>query len=493
MNLKWNRGQQDTNEAAFFAYNHTPYNSGRNWRGRTRGRGNNRLDRSGHSVICTYCHKANHLYEECRVRRRDERQRGATNALTSSNSTPNTKHDQACISDSACFISHSAQDWFADSGATQHISDQLSFFKKLIPVKPNSWSVSGIGGSRLEVRGFGGIDFVTLVDGVRRRAYIDTVLYVPDLGMNLLSIAAITEVGVSVHFVESKVSFNRNDNVVMVGERIGRTLYHLAVTVVDSPHEMSCFATPSPPSIDVWHQRLAHTSIKRIQKMAAMQLVDELSIITGSTTTKKICEGCLSGKMERLPFETGRTRATQVGQLIHSDLCGPMHVETPRGSRYFVLFTDDCSSYRTAYLVKHKSDVAERFQEYINLLRSETGQKISTLRTDNGGEFTGNAFKSWLAANGIRLETSVPHTPEQNGVAERANRTIMEAARSLVHAKRLQLELWGEAVMCAVYTLNRVTTSTEPNTPFQTWYGSRPDISNLRIFGSVAHIHVPRA
>ncbi len=88
----------------------------------------------------------------------------------------------------------------------------------------------GRGGAQLAVHGYGSIEFTSLVDAAKRTALIETVLYVPDLGLNLLSIAAITEVGVTVHFIESHVSFNKNDSIVIVSERIGRTLYHLAIT-----------------------------------------------------------------------------------------------------------------------------------------------------------------------------------------------------------------------------------------------------------------------
>ena len=118
---------------------------------------------------------------------------------------------------------------------------------------------------------------------------------------------------------------------------------------------------------------------------------------------------------------------------------------------------------------------------------------MHTLRLDNGGELTGQLFLKWLSDNGIKSETSAPHTRVQNGVSERANRTTMEGARCLLHAKHLPNELWGEAIACTLYTLNRVSTKAAPNTPFQNGYGSKPNLSNLRIFGSTAYIHVPKA
>ena len=169
------------------------------------------------------------------------------------NEVSGPKRDHSFISNSTCFTSPRSQDWFADSGATQHMTDQRKFFKCFSLVEENTWFVKGIGGAQLAVHGYGSIEFTALVDGTKWTALIETVLYVSDLGVNLLSIAAITEIGVTVHFIESHVIFNKNDSIVMVGERIGRTLYHLAITV-DPPCDWACFTTPAPPSIDVRHQ-----------------------------------------------------------------------------------------------------------------------------------------------------------------------------------------------------------------------------------------------
>lgn len=143
-----------------------------------------------------------------------------------------------------------------------------------------------------------------------------------------------------------------------------------------------------------------------------------------------------------------------------------MHVQTPGGANSFVLFTDDYSGWRAVHFLKQKSDVSECFKEYVNNLRSETGHLVRTLKADNGGEITCNSLKASLSKKAIRLETSAPHSPEQSGVSERANRTIVEGGRCLLHAKHLPLEIWGETIACTVYTLNRVRNSTSPVTPY---------------------------
>ena len=218
------------------------------------------------------------------------------------------------------------------------MTSQREIFISFTPISPNTWTVKGIGTSLLLVRGFRMIECIVRVGGTQRKVILEKVLYVPGLGTNLLSIAAVTDVGLSVHFIETKVTFSKDQTVVMVGERIGRNLYHLAIhpniPTNNALEESACFAAPKPASIAVWHERLAHTSHKRILKMASDQLVDGLQLPSSAVMPTHLCLGCVSGKIQRFPFPLGRTRANEVGQLIHSDVCGPMHIQTPGGGNF---------------------------------------------------------------------------------------------------------------------------------------------------------------
>lgn len=517
MAKRWNAGQPDPQDAAFFAHQHPSYaqdfSSSSTSSSRGCDRANRGTRRGGHFNnrqqpyrFCKYfrCNIAGHTIEVCRKRIRDEEDAkknknnfSANPAVTPEEKEVGKKLEHTLQEDSSCFIGRCITNWFADSGATQHMTDQRSLFRTFTPISSEKWNVNGIGSARLLVRGYGSIEFFVTTGGIQREITIEKVLFVPGLGTNLVSISAVTDVGLSVHFIETRVTFAKNEVAVMVGERIGKSLYHLAITPKLSgfqpSNDSACFAVPSPTSIVIWHQRLAHVSYKTILRMASNQFVDGLQLLTNASIPEQPCLGCVSGKMCRSPFPTGRSRANEVGQLIHSDVCGPMHVDTPGGAKYFALFTDDYSGWRVIYFLKQKSEVADSFKNYVGVLRSETGHLVHTLRADNGGEFTSSSFKAWLSDKAIKLETSAPHSPEQNGVSERANRTIVEGGRSLLHAKHLPLELWGEATSCAVYALNRVTSSKSLVTPYQSWYGKKPNISHLRIFGSTAFIHVPKA
>jgi hypothetical protein len=136
--------------------------------------------------------------------------------------------------------------------------------------------------------------------------------------------------------------------------------------------------------------------------------------------------------------------------------------------------------------------VFEKFKQYKALVENEIGHKIKVLRSDNGGEFVSKKFDTFLAECGIQRHTSAPYSPQQNGVAECANRTIMECARSMILAQGLGLEFWGEAMNTAVYIKNRCPTKAlDSKTPQEAWSGRKPDVSHLRVFGCKAFAHVP--
>lgn len=162
------------------------------------------------------------------------------------------------------------------------------------------------------------------------------------------------------------------------------------------------------------------------------------------------------------------------------------------GALYFVSLRDDYTGYGVVNFMKRKSEGLEHLKNYSARLENEIGHPIITLRSDNGGEYTSNELEVWLKEKGILRETSVDKNPEQNGVSERTNRTILESARSMLHSFSLGVELWAEAIACAVYLLNRVlTTATTESTPYYEWYGRKSNVSHLRIFGCTAYAHIP--
>jgi len=128
------------------------------------------------------------------------------------------------------------------------------------------------------------------------------------------------------------------------------------------------------------------------------------------------------------------------------------------------------------------------------MVEKQTGKCIKILRSDQGGEYKSKAFNTYCKSNGIQQQFTVPHTPQQNGVAERWNRTLVESARSMLQGKNISNGFWAEAVNTAVYLKNRCPTKQLVfQTPFEVLHGYKPDVSHFKVFGCTAFAHIPKA
>ena len=208
----------------------------------------------------------------------------------------------------------------------------------------------------------------------------------------------------------------------------------------------------------------------------------------------QICPCCMAGQQHRERFpRKSETRADKPGQRIHSDLIGPMQVTSLGGSRYTLVFTDDYSRKGWIYFMRSKSETLTKFREFQRRIENETSNKIQILCTDRGGEYLSDEFSKLCKESGIKRELTQAHTPQQNGVSERRNRTIVERAHSMSSDCRLPTYLWSEAISHAQYLINRSPTrANRGSTPEAKYTGKIPNISNLRIFGCVAYVHVPK-
>jgi len=160
--------------------------------------------------------------------------------------------------------------------------------------------------------------------------------------------------------------------------------------------------------------------------------------------------------------------------------------------RYFVTFIDEMSERMAIALLKQKSEVFERFKEYQARVERETGNKIKELRSDGGGEYTGQLFRKYLAERGITQKIVPPYTPEHNSTAERANRTIIEMVMCMLFDAGLEQRFSGYAALTAVHIINRLPRSTHGNRiSFEIWFEVQPSVSHLRVFGCTADRHIP--
>ena len=176
---------------------------------------------------------------------------------------------------------------------------------------------------------------------------------------------------------------------------------------------------------------------------------------------------------------------------MHSDVCGKISTPSLSGAEYFVTFTDDKTRYVWVYPLKQKCEVFERFVEWKTMVENQTGHKLKVLRTDNG-EYVSDRFKEYLKSEGVRHELSVPKTPEQNGVSERMNRTLVEAVRTMLADAKLPQKFWAEALSTAAYLRNRSPTKAVEMTPFKAWTGEKPNVAHLRAFGCLTYAHIAK-
>ncbi|MCO5550359.1 hypothetical protein L7F22_003843 [Adiantum nelumboides] len=215
--------------------------------------------------------------------------------------------------------------------------------------------------------------------------------------------------------------------------------------------------TQAMQDAELWHARFGHVGYGSLMTVQRHNMVYDLSLL--EMPPRHVCEGCVLGKMHIFAFsQDGSVRATRKLQLVHSDVCGPMRTPSVGNSLYFVTFIDDFSRFCWVYPLKAKSDVFAIFQHYVSMVENETGCKVQTLCTDRGGEYMSGAFKDFLGKKGIKHQCTMPYTPQQNGVAERKNRSLMEMARCMLKAKSLPHKLWMEPVACAAHVLNRCPT-----------------------------------
>ena len=218
-------------------------------------------------------------------------------------------------------------------------------------------------------------------------------------------------------------------------------------------------------------------------------------IIQDKKTNKFFCEGCVFGKQQRntYPTLTEKERDTTPGTYVHIDLCGPMSTASIGGALYFMLCKDNNTGYMVIFFLKKKSDALIYLKQLVSLMKQELQIDIQRIKTNQGGEFKNHQFQAYTQDKGIIHEFSAAYTSEQNGFIEHSNRTIVEAARSMLHSRGLPLNLWAEAANTAVFVWNRtVNKQFSDTTPFERLFQHVLDVSYFRAFGSAAYLHIPK-
>ena len=377
-------------------------------------------------------------------------------------------------------------DWWLDSGATQHMTGVMEDFVRYEAVK-NHGGVTLADKSLIPVHGIGEVMIVIHEDDNQTAVLFKEVLYVPGLKKRLLSVSCITESGGEVRFKGKECTLIMNDRTYSFGHKFGK-LWRLNNT---ASCFFGCANSDNVNSLASWHVRFGHLNTNDIKKLHDENLVDGMTLSTKDVTN--LCEGCALGKHSRDPFpKKSKSKSTELLELIHTDVCGPLNVASLGGSIYYVTFIDDFSSYVTIYMMKQKSEVFEKWVEFVAMAENHCGKRVKNVRADNGGEYIGESFVNFCKERGIQRQPTIPYTPQQNGKSERMNRTIMDNVRATLYHANLPLYLWAEAAANVVYLRNRSPTSSlKGATPYEVWHGVKPNVGNLRAFGCDVYVHVP--
>ena len=164
---------------------------------------------------------------------------------------------------------------------------------------------------------------------------------------------------------------------------------------------------------------------------------------------------CELSKHTRSHYIPRMHRAPSVFDIIHTDVWGPSPITACSGYRYYVTFIDDYTRCTWVYLLKKKSELFSLFSHFLQMVKTQFGTVVRNLRSDNGREYITNEFRAELNKQGILQQLTCPYTPEQNGVAERKNRSIMSVVRCLLCGMNVPKYFWHLAVLTATFLLNR--------------------------------------
>ncbi|GKV50619.1 hypothetical protein SLEP1_g57319 [Rubroshorea leprosula] len=366
--------------------------------------------------------------------------------------------------------------WYFDNGAQTHATNNPG---KLLHSTPSSSSnfIQVGNGQLLPVTSHGNAFLFTSNSQFR----LNNVLVAPHLTKNLVSVRQFTrDNNCSVNFDSFGFSIkdNKTKNVL------------LRWNSPDGLYSFSSGSFPSYPAVysvshspDVWHCRLGHPGITSIQHLARRGLLP----IERVTLPPRLCHACQLGKHVRLPFSESCSFATKPFELIHSDVWTSPTLSFS-GIKYYLLFLDEYSHYLWVYPLSSKAQVFDSFLKFSTFVSTQFGAKIKALPCDNGREFDNSQFASYFHTHGIHLRSSCPSTPQQNGKAERMNRTIMNMVRSLLFQANLPGKFWVEAIYVAVHLLNILPTSRlHFLTPHEVFFGSPPKYDHLRTFGCACY------
>ncbi|KAK1698193.1 hypothetical protein QYE76_014890 [Lolium multiflorum] len=366
--------------------------------------------------------------------------------------------------------------WVFDSGCTNHMTGGRGVLDQFIEDINKKSSITFGDNSKGKVLGYGKV-------AISKDLCLETVMLVEHLGYNLLSIYHLADAGYNSYFTKYYVQVFRSDNLklVLVGY-VENNLYVVDLSK-ESPSPSTCLMAAKHDEGWLWHRRLGHVNMRNLKQLLKGEHIVGLTDI--SFEKDRVCSACVAGKQlkKKHPIKSIVTTSRPL-ELLHLDLFGPSHYDTLGGSKYGLVIVDDYSRYSWVFLLKSKDETHREFITFAKKAQRTYESEIKAIRTDNGTEFKNYTMQEFVDDEGIKHEFSAPYTPQQNGVVERKNRTIIEMARTMLSEFNSPHNFWGEAISTAVHYSNRLFLRPLHNkTPYELLTGNKPNVTYIRVFG----------
>jgi len=401
--------------------------------------------------------------------------------------TSKNKRNICNVLEESNYVDYNNTKWIFDSAASSHFCNDRSLFINFKKIS-NSKLNTAIKGISCKIEGVGDVK-LQFKEGKRiRTVKLKNVKYTPRLKNNLIAGSVIDKEGGSFKCKGGKLRvYDKDENTLFSANRQDG-LYYVSPLKTEKVKNKALYIKDDDDAMK-WHRKYNHINFRYIKDTSSNNLVKGLPTFKNNEIN---CEICKVAKTRRKTFKAlNNVRSKKPLELLHMDVCGPLPTTSREGHKYFLTITDDYSRKVTIYPLKQKSDVLQTFTRFQTRVERLLGTKIINIRTDNGLEFINNDFAKLLNEQGINAERTNIYTPEQNGVSERLNYTALDAVKAMLQDSKLPPSFWAEALLCFSYTWNRVCHQGQSKTPFELFYGNKPSVRHLQIFGTEVYIGTP--
>ena len=376
---------------------------------------------------CLNCHKKGHLIDDCwflhpeKAPKKAKKDAKTDKGQLALNTTEDS--DAEIVLSTILAKSNNPNTWILDSGATSHICAFKSLF---IDLKPCKKTIYWGNASSISINWIGTVKIAFI--GYKRTIILNNVLYIPEIGLNLLSLGQLAQKGVVANiglkscdliYKATKIATGKCQNNLILFKSIEKEDLALTSTIKDEA---------------LWHTRMGHLGNKAL---GALSTKTEGCQLAQNAKNHENCDICVKAKAIAKISYKPMPRALNYLDKVHTDICGPIAPETYDKKRYFISFIDDKTRYATIYLIRTREETFSIFSKWLNIEENQENTLLKRLHSDNAKEYKSGDFIDLFNAKGIKSTFTAPYTLEQNGIAERFNRTIVSKIRALLYTAKL--------------------------------------------------------